>query len=288
MTHSIIQAATHIVKSCFSTCRTRPTGGTSLLAWLDVRFRKQEHSLLINPGISQAVYKWATGWRAGVRSRQCQEICLSSIVSRPALAATQPLIQWVLKASFLGAKRPDEWNWPLPPCIAEVKNGEAIRPLPHMPSWRGSYIIKLRVNFGFTLQYWNIRNFNIYVFEKEKENSRGAKPAKPKVLYSSFYGAADISDCLASKGRMTDKYYNRFDQCVAGQQFCKHGPTRNNKGGCVFYAVRSDQRWKTGLYNPFLSNGSVNTFPRIGPCYENGDVISNRDGVFRGVCAECL
>jgi hypothetical protein len=47
-------------------------------------------------------------------------------------------------------------------------------------------------------------------------------------------------------------------------------------------------RGTTGLCNPFLSNGSVNTFPRIGPCYESGDVISNRDGVLRGVCAECL
>jgi hypothetical protein len=44
----------------------------------------------------------------------------------------------------------------------------------------------------------------------------------------------------------------------------------------------------TGLRNPFLSNCLVNTFPRIGPCYESGDVINNREGVFRGVCAECL
>jgi hypothetical protein len=43
----------------------------------------------------------------------------------------------------------------------------------------------------------------------------------------------------------------------------------------------------TGLCNPFLINGSTNTFPRIRPCYESGDVI-NRDGVLRGVCAECL
>jgi hypothetical protein len=44
----------------------------------------------------------------------------------------------------------------------------------------------------------------------------------------------------------------------------------------------------TGLCNPLLNNGSVNTFPRIEPCYESGDVISNRDGVFRGVFADCL
>jgi hypothetical protein len=44
----------------------------------------------------------------------------------------------------------------------------------------------------------------------------------------------------------------------------------------------------TGLCNPFLSNGSVNTFPHIGRCYESSEVINNRDGVFLGVCAECL
>jgi hypothetical protein len=44
----------------------------------------------------------------------------------------------------------------------------------------------------------------------------------------------------------------------------------------------------TGLCNPFLSNGSVNTFPHIGLCYESGDVINNRDSVFHGVCAEFI
>jgi hypothetical protein len=42
---------------------------------------------------------------------------------------------------------------------------------------------------------------------------------------------------------------------------------------------------KTGLLHPLLGNGSVNTFQRIGPCYESGDVINNRDGVFRQICA---
>jgi hypothetical protein len=41
----------------------------------------------------------------------------------------------------------------------------------------------------------------------------------------------------------------------------------------------------TGLCNTILDNGSVNTFPRIGPCCEIGDVINNRVGVFRGVRA---
>jgi hypothetical protein len=44
----------------------------------------------------------------------------------------------------------------------------------------------------------------------------------------------------------------------------------------------------TGLCNPFLCNGCVSTFPRIGPCYENCDIINNRDGVFLGVCVEYL
>jgi hypothetical protein len=43
-----------------------------------------------------------------------------------------------------------------------------------------------------------------------------------------------------------------------------------------------------GLCNPVLGNGSVNTFPRVGPWYESGDVITNIDGVFRGVRAEQL
>jgi hypothetical protein len=43
-----------------------------------------------------------------------------------------------------------------------------------------------------------------------------------------------------------------------------------------------------GLCKAFISNGSVNTFPRICPCYESGDIINSRDGVFRGVCVDCL
>jgi hypothetical protein len=35
-------------------------------------------------------------------------------------------------------------------------------------------------------------------------------------------------------------YFKGFDQHVARQQLCKHGPTCNNKGSCVF--CRSDER----------------------------------------------
>jgi hypothetical protein len=61
---------------------------------------------------------------------------------------------------------------------------------------------------------------------------------------------------------------NRFDQRVARQHLCKHGPTRNNRWGCVFYVVRAEQRWNNGVMHPFLNNGSVNTFPRKRWCQQ--------------------
>jgi hypothetical protein len=39
----------------------------------------------------------------------------------------------------------------------------------------------------------------------------------------------------------------------------------------------------TWLCNLFLGNVWVEIFLRIGPCYESGDVINNRYGIFRGV-----
>jgi hypothetical protein len=57
-------------------------------------------------------------------------------------------------------------------------------------------------------------------------------------------------------------YYYVFDQRVARQQLCIHCPTRNDRLGCVFYVVRAEQRWNSGVINPFQSNGKVNTFPR--------------------------
>jgi hypothetical protein len=43
-----------------------------------------------------------------------------------------------------------------------------------------------------------------------------------------------------------------------------------------------DEVGTTRLCNPILSNGSVNTL-RV-----NSDASKKRNGVFRGVCAECL
>jgi hypothetical protein len=39
-------------------------------------------------------------------------------------------------------------------------------------------------------------------------------------------------------------YFNGFDQRIARQQLCKHGPTRNSRGGCVFRVCGDvTQRW---------------------------------------------
>jgi hypothetical protein len=50
----------------------------------------------------------------------------------------------------------------------------------------------------------------------------------------------------------------------------------------VFYVVRGEQRWKNGVIQPVSKQ-------RLGKHFRvSGDVSNNRDGVFRGVCAECL
>jgi hypothetical protein len=74
--------------------------------------------------------------------------------------------------------------------------------------------------------------------------------------------------------------------------------TGNNSVNTVYHAIIYEAVFSmmsapssggtTELCNPLLGNGSVNTFAPIGPCYESGDIINNRDGVFRGVHAEEL
>jgi hypothetical protein len=40
------------------------------------------------------------------------------------------------------------------------------------------------------------------------------------------------------------QYYNRFDQSIARQQLCKHGPAHNNRWSCVFLCrPRHAQYW---------------------------------------------
>jgi hypothetical protein len=54
-------------------------------------------------------------------------------VSRLALGPTQPSIQWVPGVKWQGREADHS-----PPSNAEVKNGGAIPPLPHMPSWHSA------------------------------------------------------------------------------------------------------------------------------------------------------
>jgi hypothetical protein len=67
------------------------------------------------------------------------------------MGPTQPPIQWVPGALSPGVKRQGSVADHSPPSSAEVKNGGAIPPLPHMSSWHIPYLIKQRENFIFYL-----------------------------------------------------------------------------------------------------------------------------------------
>jgi hypothetical protein len=69
-------------------------------------------------------------------SRQKQKIFLLSTASRPVLRPTQPRIQWVLSVPVphVHLKRTEYEADHSPPSNAEVKNGGAVTPLPHMSS----------------------------------------------------------------------------------------------------------------------------------------------------------
>jgi hypothetical protein len=91
--------------------------------------------------------------------------------------------------------------------------------------------------------------------------------ARPKFVYNTII---DLIDALPGNSSVNMVQHATIDKAVFSMS------SAPSSGGT------------TWLCNPFLSNGSVNAFPRIGPCYESGDVINTRDGIFRGVCAECL
>jgi hypothetical protein len=76
--------------------------------------------------------------RPGLDRQQWQETFLYSTTSRWVLAPTHPPIQWVPRALFPGVKLLGlKTDHSLPPS-AEVKNGRAKLPLPHMFSFLGT------------------------------------------------------------------------------------------------------------------------------------------------------
>jgi hypothetical protein len=62
------------------------------------------------------------------------------------LGTTHPPIQWLSGALSAEVERLGS-EGPLTPCSAEVKNCEAIPPLPHMSSWRSGSLINHKDNF---------------------------------------------------------------------------------------------------------------------------------------------
>jgi hypothetical protein len=66
-------------------------------------------------------------------------------------------------------------------------------------------------------------------------------------------------------------YCNGFDQRVARQQLCKHGPTRNSRWGCVFYVVRA---------TPSAGNGPINSQSDTWHVFSLSAPWNNRGAVF--------
>jgi hypothetical protein len=88
-----------------------------------------------------------------------------------------------------------------------------------------------------SLEYWlNISKSWNYIHQRF-----------PKCSYCSQHDNSII--WLLSNVHQFIKYSNGFDQRVARQQLCKHGPTRNNRWGCNFYVVRA---------KPSAGNGPMN------------------------------
>jgi hypothetical protein len=66
-----------------------------------------------------------------------------------------------------------------------------------------------------------------------------------EISYSVFLLSSSVTQFIFVN--MCPVYCTSFDQRVARKQLCKHGPTRNNRWGCVVYVVRAEQRWNNGV-----------------------------------------
>jgi hypothetical protein len=88
-------------------------------------------------------------WKPQFDFQRGQKTFLFSTGSRPALGSTQPPIWRLPGASFRELKWPSCEPDHSSPSSAEVKNGEAMPPLPHTVSWNGPYLINHRYNITY-------------------------------------------------------------------------------------------------------------------------------------------
>jgi hypothetical protein len=98
----------------------------------------------------------ATGWTAGLRIPAGVKI--SSAAQRPNLLWGPPslLFNGYRRLFPRGINRPGREADHLPPSCAEVKNGGAIPPLPHISSWHSAWLIKYRDNFTLYLYLFTV------------------------------------------------------------------------------------------------------------------------------------
>jgi hypothetical protein len=114
--------------------------------WLkiSVGIPRTKGSLGKNTHTERMILKWIwdKGWKIVVLwfdSRRGLGIFLFTTASRTALGPTQPPIQWVRGALFLGIKRPGREADNSPPSSAEVKECvQLYLHSPNTPSWRGA------------------------------------------------------------------------------------------------------------------------------------------------------
>jgi hypothetical protein len=100
---------------------------------------------------------WAMGF-LGFDSRWGLGNFLFTTASRTALGPTQPPIQWVPEALFLGVERPGSEADHSPPSSADVKECvELYLYFPNTPSWRGA---RLKKSTGTNLHLHNNNNNN--------------------------------------------------------------------------------------------------------------------------------
>jgi hypothetical protein len=133
----------------------------------DNRDTKTETLMKENRTKNQSINLWnqkgyGVDGRSSISDRG-KRLFLFSVASRPALGPTQPPIRCVPGVLSSGIKRPEREADLSPPSSAEDKNGGAIPPRPHMPSWHSDLLINYRSKFNFFPLFENITKMRPYI-----------------------------------------------------------------------------------------------------------------------------